>query len=225
VPGPEVAGSTSVTSDAVKVVAAVVGEVPEEDRELIVDMEVVVAVAAGRRVLDLMSEALRAAAAAVGRRSKRMPGRLEAAILLGWSFARCATARTGMMAVSSGAMIGGVEGAFVSRAEANVLRVVVADDIAAVVLGIEVDIAESGFERRMLPVLAGCTATFCSCQGTVRGMVLVQDVLVGVQSSHLAFEEAVHSCQIVVHCRSSSFPCRPGGSLEQDLSWDTCLID
>jgi hypothetical protein len=219
VPGPGVAGSTSVTFDAVKVVAAVGEEVLGEDRELIVDMEVVVAVATVRKVLGLMFEVRRVAAAAVvGRRSRMMLGLLEGVILLGWSFGRCAKERIGMTAVSSGAMIGGVEEAFVSRAEAKVLRVVVAADIAAVVLGIEMGIAESEFERRKLPVLAGCIVTSCSYLGTVRGMVLVRSVPVGIQSNHLASEAAVHSCQIVVRCQSSSFPCRPGGSSEQDLS-------
>jgi len=47
-------------------------------------------------------------------------------------------------------------------------------------------------------------------------MVLVRDVLVGIQDSHPGPEEAGRSCQIVVHCRSSSFPCRRhGGSSER----------
>ena len=63
--------------------------------------------------------------------------------------------------------------------------------------------------RRKRQVLAGCIATFCSYLGTAQDMMLVQDGLVGIQRSHLETGEVVHSCQIVVRCQSSSFPCRP----------------
>lgn len=60
-------------------------------------------------------------------------------------------------------------------------------------------------------MLAGCIETSCSYLGTVQGMVLVRDVLAGIQGSRLELEEEVHSCQIVVRCRSSSSPCRRHG--------------
>lgn len=69
--------------------------------------------------------------------------------------------------------------------------------------------------RRKRPVLAGCIETFCSYLDMAQDMVLVRDELVGIQGSHLGVEEVVHSCQIGVHCQSSSFPCRPGDSSEQ----------
>jgi len=64
-------------------------------------------------------------------------------------------------------------------------------------------------------VLAGCIVTSCSYLGTAQGMVLVRGVLGGIQGSHPETEEVGHSCQIVVHCRNSSFPYRHGGSREQ----------
>ena len=199
-------------SGAVGVAAAVGGEVPGEDMESIVGMAVAAGVAAARKVLDLRSGALRAAAAVAvaavdGRGSRTMLGRLEVVTLsLGWSFEKCAMAR-------SGARIGGAAGAFESHAGAVVLRVAVAADIA--VVGFGVDIAEWGFAHTGRPVLAGCTETFCSYLGMVQGMVLVQDVLVGIRGSHPETEEVVHSCQTVVRCQSSSFPYHPGGSSEQ----------
>jgi hypothetical protein len=92
-----------------------------------------------------MFGALRAAAVAVaavvGRRSRMMLGRPEAAMSWpDWNFGRCAMVRIETMAVSSDAMIGDVEGAFESHAEAAVPRVAVAD-IAVVGLEFEVDIA------------------------------------------------------------------------------------
>ena len=192
-------------------VGEVAAAVPGEGREPTVGMVVAAGVAAARTFLGWKSEALRAAAAVVvvGLRSRRMLDRLEVEgmLSLGWSFGRYAMAR-------SGAMIGGAAGAFESHAGADVLREAVAADIA--VVGAEVDIAEKGFERRKHPALAGCIGTSCSYLGTARGMVLVRDVLVGTQGSRLETEEVVHSCRIVVRCRSSSFPCRRhGGSSER----------
>ena len=207
--GAEVAGSMCVKFGAVGVAAAVGGEVLGEDKESIADMVVAAGVAAARKVLDLRSGALRAAAVAAvdGRGSRTMLGRLEVVTLsLGWSFEKCAMAR-------SDARIGGAAGAFESHAGAVVLRVAVAADIA--VVGFGVDIAEWGFAHTGRPVLAGCTETFCSYLGMVQGMVLVQDVLVGIRGSHPETEEVVHSCQTVVRCQSSSFPYHPGGSSEQ----------
>ena len=209
-PGVEVAGSTCVKFGAVGVAAAVGGEVLGEDKESIADMVVAAGVAAARKVLDLRSVALRAAAAVAavdGRGSRTMLGRLEVVTLsLGWSFEKCAMAR-------SDARIGGAAGAFESHAGAVVLRAAVAADIA--VVEVEVDIAEWGFAHKRRPVLAGCTETFCSYLGMAQGMVLVRVVLVGIRGSHLETEEVVHSCQTVVRCQSSSFPYHPGDSSEQ----------
>ena len=115
--------------------------------------------------------------------------------------------------VRSDAMIGGAAGAFESRAGAAALRVAVAAGIA--VVEVEEDIAEQESVRRKRQVLAGCIATFCSYLDMAQDMLLVQGVLVGIQGSHPETEEVVHSCQTVVRCQSSSFPCRPGGSSEQ----------
>lgn len=156
-----------------------------------------------------MFEALRAAAAVVvGPHSRRMLGRpgVEVMLLLGWSSVKCAMAR-------SDVMIDGAVVAFGSHAGAAVLRVAGAADIAVVEVG--VDIAERGFACRRHPVLAGCTGTSCSYLGTAQGMVLVRDVLVGIQGSHPGIEEVAHSCQIAVRCPNSSFPCRLGDSSEQ----------
>lgn len=207
----EAAGSTSARFGVVEVAAAVGGELPEEDKGLIVGMVVAVGEVAVRRVLGWMSGALRAAAAvavAVGRRSRRMPDRPEVGVmlLLGWSFAKYAMAR-------SDAMIGGAAEAFESRAGVAAPRVAVAADTA--VVGVEGGIAEWESACRKRPVLADCIETFCSYPGMAQDMVLVRDGLVGIQGSHLEIEEVVHSCQIGVHCQSSSFPCHPGDSSEQ----------
>jgi len=134
---PGVAGSKRTRFGVVEVAAAVGGEVLAEYKGPIVGMVVAAGVAAARRVLGLMSEALRAAAVAavVGPRSRRMLGRPEVEVMLslGWNFGRCAMAR-------SDAMIGGAAGAFESHAGAVVLRGAVAADIA--VVGVEVDVAE-----------------------------------------------------------------------------------
>jgi len=140
-PGAGVAGSRSGKFGAVRVAAAVGGEVLEVGRS-VVGMGAAAGVVAARRVLGLRSGALRAAVvAAVGRRSKRMLGLLEAVRLsLGWSFGRYAMGRIGTMAVSSDAMIGGAEEAFESRAGVAALRVAVAAGTA--VVGVEAGIAE-----------------------------------------------------------------------------------
>ena len=209
-PGAGFAGSTSVKFGVAEVAAAVGGEVLVGDKESIVDIVVAAGVAAVRRALGLTSGALRAAAAAVvvAPHSRKMLGRPEVEVMLslGWSSVKCAMAR-------SDAMTGGAAVAFASHAGAAVLRVAVAADIAAVEVG--AGIAEREFARTRLPVLAGCIGTFCSYLGMAQGMVLVRDVLVGIQGSHLGIEEVVHSCQTVVRCQSSSFPYRLGGSLEQ----------
>lgn len=82
-------------------------------------------------------------------------------------------------------------------------------------LGLRGGIAEWESACRKRLVLADCIEKFCSYPGMAQDMVLVRDGLVGIQGSHLEIEEVVHSCQIGVHCQSSSFPCRPGGSWEQ----------
>jgi hypothetical protein len=65
-------------------------------------------------------------------------------------------------------------------------------------------------------VHADCIATSYSYPDTAQGTVPVQDVLVGIQSSHLETEEVGRSCQIVVRFQSSSFPCHlRDGSLER----------
>lgn len=130
------AGNKSAMFGAVEVAAAA-GEVPGEHREPTVGMVVAAGVAAARRVLGWRSGVLRAAAAVVvvGPRSRRMLGlpEVEVMLLLGWSFATYAMAR-------SGAMIGGAVGAFESHVGVAVLRGAVAADIA--VVGVEEDIAE-----------------------------------------------------------------------------------
>lgn len=138
-PEPEVVGSTSGKFGAAMVVVAVGGEPLEEGRESIVGMAVAAGVVAARRVLGSMSEALRAAAVAavVGRRSRKMldqPG--EVMLSLGWSFGRCVMVRIERMAVSSGAMTDGAEGAFESRVGAAAPRVAVVAGIAEVRVGI-----------------------------------------------------------------------------------------
>ena len=200
-----VAGSTSEKFGVVEVAAAVGGEAPGEDKGSIVGMVVAAGVVAARRVLGLRSGALRVAAAVVvGPRSRRMPGRQEVEVMLslGWSFVKYAMAR-------SDAMIDGAAVAFGNHAGAAVLREAGAADIA--VVGVEVDSAEWASARRKRPVLAGCIGTSCSYLGTAQGMVLVRDVLVDIQGSRPETEEVVHSCQTVVRCRSSSFPCRRHG--------------
>lgn len=115
-------------------------------------------------------------------------------------------ARIGTTAESSGVKIGGVVGAFECPAAVVGLRVVAAVDIAVVEHESGVDMAA---EDKVLLVLAGYTATFCSCRGTVQGKVLVEAGQVGIPHSHPeAGEEAVRSCRIVVRCQSSSSPYR-----------------
>ena len=122
----------------------------------------------------------------------------------------------GKMAVSSDAMIGGVEGASESRAGAVGLHVTVAADIVVVgELGVEVGTVEQEFGHRELLILVGYTATFCSCLGRVQGMVLGRDVLVGTLGNRPETGEVVHSCRIVARCQSSSFPCHRAGSSGQ----------
>jgi hypothetical protein len=199
--------------DAVKAAAAVGEEALEQGRERIVDMVVVAGAAVGRRVLGSMSEVLKAAAAVVGRRNRKTLGpREEAMRSRDWNFGRCVMVRIEMRAVSSDAMIGGVEEASGSRVEAaEALAIVAAGIVVVVDLEAEADTAELGFGHRELLVHAGCTVTFCSYPGTAQGTVPVQEVLVGILSNHLETEEVGRSCRIVVRCRSSSFPCHHHG--------------
>jgi hypothetical protein len=197
--------------------AAVVGEkVLGQGRERIVGRAAAAVVVVGRILLGSLSGVLRAAV--VGRHSRKTLGRREGATRsLGWSFARCAMERIEMRAVSSDAMTGGVEGAFESHVEAAGARAVVVADIVAVIdLEAGADTAVWEFERRELRVYAGYIATSCSYPDKAQGTVPVQGVLVGILSNHLGTEEVDRSCQIVVRCQSSNFPCHlHGGSSEQ----------
>jgi hypothetical protein len=107
-------------------------------------MVAVAGVVVGRRVLDLKSGVLRAAAAVVGRRSRKTLGPWEEAMRSrGWSFGKCGMVRIEMRVVSSGAMIGGVEGASGSRVGAAEAReVVTAGTVVVVDLEAEADTAE-----------------------------------------------------------------------------------
>lgn len=207
-PGAGFAGSTSVKFGVAEVAAAVGWEVLGGEKESIVDIVVAAGVAAVRRALGLTSVALRAAAVVVDPHSRKMLGRPEVEVMLslGWSSVKCAMVR-------SDARIDGAVVAFESHAGVAVLRVAGAADIAVVEGG--VDIAEREFARRMRRVLAGCIGTFCSYLGMAQGMVLVRDVLVGIQGSRPETEEVVHSCQTAVRCQSSSFPYHLGDSSEQ----------
>lgn len=136
------------------------------------------------------------AAAVAARRSRTMLGRRAAAMRwLGSSSARPATARIGVRIDDVG--------------EASGKRAVLAEVRSIVVAGI----VGLGFVDKELPVLADCTATFCSCLGTVPRTVAVR---LGVEGS-LGIRHGIavvvdRSCRIVVHCQSSSFPCHLGDS-------------
>jgi hypothetical protein len=196
-----VVGSRSARAGAARVAAAAAAERESlgAGRVLAAD-RVAVAVAEGavvRRVLGLRFVGLMAVAAVAvvaARRSRKMFGRRVAARWLGSDPARHAMARTAMMAESSAVRIG------VGEAPAEVRDIAVA---------VEAGIAGLGFVGRVLLVLAGCTATFCSCLGTALGTVIVRpEVEDSLGSHHVLAEVAARSCQTVVRCQSSSFPFR-----------------
>lgn len=201
--GVEGFGSKSARAGAAREAAAVAGrEFLEAGRVLTAGRGVAVAEAAVvRRVLGLRFVELMAAAAVVAvaaRHSRTMSDRRGAARWLGSDPARHATARTAMMAENSTVRIG------VGEAPAEVRDIVVA---------VEADIAGLGSGDKELQVLAGCTATFCSCQGTAPSTVLVHLVVGDSLGSHHGLAAVVaRSCRIAVCCQSSSFPFRLEGS-------------
>ena len=135
-----------------------------------------------------------------------MPDRRVVAMRwLGSNSARCVTARIGVRT-------GDVE-------EASEKCSVLAEPRSIAVAmehEVEVGIAGLGFEDRESPVLADYTVTFCSCLGKAPGILVVRlEVGDSPGIHHGIAAEVARSCQIVVHCQSSSFPCRLEDSWEQ----------
>jgi hypothetical protein len=193
-----VVGSRSARAGAARVAAAAERESLGAGRVSTAGRVAVVAEAAVvRKVLGLRFVALVVAAAVAARSSRMMFDRQVAAIWLGSDPVRFATARTAMMAENSAVRIGVEEAPVEAR---------------GIVVAVEGGTAGLGFVGKELLMLAGCTATSCSCLGTAQGTVIVRLAVEDSLGTHRGLAAVVaHSCRIAVRCQSSSFPFRLEG--------------